>query len=147
MEDLVAFPCLLEIVFHTFAMSGTNSNIVKIGGAIIGAVLLGYASKKAADRFFKGSKKPRYLVGIDLGATNAKAGVVNDDGELLAVFSEPLDDYSDKGVVASLVKVATKAVEEAGLTWSKIAEIGVGSPGTIDFDVFVFIALHPRTAL
>ena len=128
-------------------MSDTTSNIVKIGSAIIGAALLGYVSKKTADRFFKTSKKQHYFVGIDLGATNAKAGVVNDDGELLAVFSEPLDDYSDKGVVASLVSVATKAVEEAGLNWSKIAEIGVGSPGTIDFDVIFHSYVHPRMEL
>lgn len=125
------------------SMSSTNSNLIKAASAILGGVLLGYAAKKAAEHFCKGCAKQRYFVGIDLGATNAKAGVVNDEGELLAVCSEPLSDYSDKGVVESLVTVATKAVKEAGLEWSKISEIGIGSPGTIDFDVPSVSATHP----
>ena len=78
-------------------------------------------------------------VGIGCAGTiDAKAGVVKDDGELIATSSEPLSDYSDTGVVRSLVKVCNNALEAAGLKWSDIGEIGIGSPGTIDFDVVYY---------
>ena len=107
---------------------------VKIGVIAAGGVLLGYAVKKLLERNCC-KKNNLYFVGIDLGATNAKACVVNNAGELLANSSQPLTDYSDKGVVDALVTVASEAVTNAGLSWSQIAEVGVGSPGTIDFDV------------
>ena len=123
-------------------MSDNTKTILQVGGALVATALLGYGVK----HFFESSKRKEqrehYFVGIDLGATNAKAGVVNDEGELLATASQPLTDYTDKGVVSSLVEVATKAVTDAGLKWSDISEIGVGSPGTIDFDVTFFHLFH-----
>ena len=118
-------------------MSDRTKTILQVGGALVATALVGFGLKHYFDNSKKKEKRERYFVGIDLGATNAKAGVVNDEGELLATASEPLTDYSDKGVVRSLVEVATKAVNEAGLKWNDISEIGVGSPGTIDFDVIL----------
>lgn len=116
-------------------MNNNTVELIKIGGLALGGILLGYITKKLYDR--KSTKSTdHFFVGIDLGATNAKAGVVNDKGELLATASHPLTDYTDKGVVKALVEVASEAVKEAGLEWKQITEIGVGSPGTIDFDVY-----------
>ena len=112
-----------------------NNQSVKIGALAAGGVLLGYAVKKLLERNCC-KKNNLFFVGIDLGATNAKACVVNNDGELLSTSSQPLTDYSDKGVVDALITVASEAVSSAGLSWSQITEVGVGSPGTIDFDVF-----------
>lgn len=116
-------------------MSSTASTIVKVGCSILGGAALLYATKRLWEKKETTASKKCYFVGIDLGATNAKAGVVSNDGELIATSSEPLSDYSDTGVVKSLVKVSTNALEAAGLKWSDIGEIGIGSPGTIDFDV------------
>ena len=116
-------------------MSDTYANIVKVGSLIVGGLFIGYVTKKMLERKGKKTQVELYFVGIDLGATNAKAGVVNDNGELIAVATEPLSDYSDMGVVKSLVDVGSRAVSDAKLKWSDICEIGVGSPGTIDFDV------------
>ena len=109
---------------------------MKVGSLLVGGLFIGYVTKKMLENKNKKSQKERYFVGIDLGATNAKVGVVNDNGELISVVSEPLSDYSDMGVVKSLVDVSSKAISEVGLKWSDICEIGVGSPGTIDFEVF-----------
>ena len=113
---------------------------VKIGVIAAGGVLLGYAVKKLLERNCC-KKNNLYFVGIDLGATNAKACVVNNDGELLSISSQPLTDYSDKGVVDALITVASDAVSSSGLSWSQITEVGVGSPGTIDFDVFLLFLI------
>ncbi|KAK8790165.1 hypothetical protein WA538_001449 [Blastocystis sp. DL] len=115
-------------------MSSTTSTIVKVGCSLLGGAALLYVTKRLWEKKGTTASKECYFVGIDLGATNAKAGVVKDDGELIATSSEPLSDYSDTGVVKSLVKVCNNALEAAGLKWSDIGEIGIGSPGTIDFD-------------
>ena len=112
--------------------------VAKISVLALGGALMGYAVKKYMEK--KCCKKNElFFVGIDLGATNAKAGVVNNNGDLLASASHPLTDYTAEGVVNALVEVATEAVHNAGLEWSQITEIGVGSPGTIDFEVFLSI--------
>ena len=121
-----------------FSMSSTTSTIVKVGCSLLGGAALLYVTKRLWEKKGTTASKECYFVGIDLGATNAKAGVVKDDGELIATSSEPLSDYSDTGVVRSLVKVCNNALEAAGLKWSDIGEIGIGSPGTIDFDVVYY---------
>ena len=117
-------------------MSKTSQTVAAVSGLALGGVLLGYGIKKLLERG-SSKKEDLYFVGIDLGATNAKAGIVNNKGELLGSASHGLTDYSDKGVVDSLVEVATEAVKNAGLEWKDVTEIGVGSPGTIDFDVIL----------
>ena len=128
-------------------MSDKTKTILQVGGALFATALLGYGVKHYFENSKKKEKCERYFVGIDLGATNAKAGVVNDEGELLATASQPLTDYTDKGVVSSLVEGSAKAVTEEVLKWSDISEIGVGSPGTIDFDVILCNILPFRMEL
>lgn len=116
-------------------MRDTTTTVVTTGLALLGAAASTYLVKRYWNTIAAKSDSKGFFIGIDLGATNAKAAVVRDDGELIAASSEPLTDYTDKGVVAALVKVATNAVNDAGLKFTDICEIGVGSPGTIDFDV------------
>ena len=130
--------------FFGWTMSDHTGTILKFGGALAAAALLGYGATRFFGKSEKEEKQERYFVGIDLGATNAKAGVVNDCGELLTSSSQALTDYSDKGVVQSLVEVASRAVQDAGLKWSDIREIGVGSPGTSDFDVTALVVCDRR---
>jgi glucokinase len=75
---------------------------------------------------------PFYL-GIDLGGTNIKSGVVNDDGRVLSAIS--IDTQADRGPVVGLENLAEagrRAVESSGLTWDQITGVGLGSPGTMD---------------
>jgi len=77
-------------------------------------------------------------IGIDLGATNAKAAVVTDSGEVVARATQPLDRTSPEGlhlepVVAKLMACCKEAMSAAGLnSWSQVTGIGVGAPGRID---------------
>ena len=92
-----------------------------------------------------------FVVGIDLGATNAKAGVLDSSGKLIGSASAPLklrngvdackegDSHSSSAVVAALVAVVHEAVAAADASlrqeggrckWvSDIKGVGVGSPG------------------
>ena len=75
----------------------------------------------------------QYFVGIDLGGTNIKAGVVTSEGELLTKksvktnVSRPMEE-----IVSDMGRLATEVIAEAGLTKTDIAAIGIGSPGTPD---------------
>jgi glucokinase len=85
-----------------------------------------------------------YLIGIDLGATNAKAGVVRGtDGALLASISEPLEAWDPPAVVACLVACVRRACDEAGVAWGEVAAVGVGAPGHVHHGVVKAAANFP----
>ncbi|MBI1338370.1 MAG: ROK family protein [Phycisphaera sp.] len=73
------------------------------------------------------------FVGLDLGGTNIKAGVVNETGRVLARCSVPTRaQLGVTHVVESLEKAARDVAQAAKIEWSSITGIGVGSPGLID---------------
>ncbi len=75
----------------------------------------------------------KYYVGIDLGGTNIKAGVVNSDGVILNKKSvktnakRPMED-----IVRDMGKLAIEVIADADLEKKDIVAIGIGSPGTPD---------------
>ncbi|MBR5011798.1 MAG: ROK family protein [Clostridia bacterium] len=74
-----------------------------------------------------------YYLGIDLGGTNAAAGVVDENGKLIAKASVPTQ--AEKGVdaiIANIAESANQAIKAANLTASDIESIGIGTPGTLD---------------
>ena len=74
-------------------------------------------------------------VGIDLGGTNIKAGVVTDEGKLLnKVTCKTNADRPMEDIIHDMGKLAAEAVKDAGLEVSDIEAIGIGSPGTPDND-------------
>lgn len=74
-------------------------------------------------------------VGIDLGGTNIKAGVVTDEGKLLnKVTVKTNADRPMEDIIHDMGKLAADAIKDAGLTVSDIEAIGIGSPGTPDND-------------
>jgi len=74
-----------------------------------------------------------YFVGIDLGGTNIKAGIVDNEGKLLNKESiktraeRPMEE-----IIRDMGELAKKVIEEAGLKKEDISAIGIGSPGTPD---------------
>jgi glucokinase len=77
--------------------------------------------------------QPPYFVGVDLGGTNVKIGVVDDLGRPLSWLSLPTN--SPAGPEEAMQRVGqavAKAVAEAGLAADDIARVGLGSPVTMD---------------
>ncbi len=72
-------------------------------------------------------------VGIDLGGTNIKAGVVNEDGKILVKksiktnASRPMEE-----IIRDMGRLASEVIAEAGFAKTDIEAIGIGSPGTPD---------------
>ena len=75
----------------------------------------------------------RYAIGIDLGGTNIKGGVVDGDGSV--VYRTSIATMGDEGrdvVLDRIAMLIDQVHEAAGLDWNVIAAIGIGSPGPLD---------------
>jgi glucokinase len=82
-----------------------------------------------------GHSTPPFFLGIDLGGTNIKSGVVDDAGRPLSSISLPTQaDHGPVVGVDNLAAAGNNAVAAAGLDWARIAAVGLGSPGTMDLD-------------
>lgn len=81
----------------------------------------------------EGAQRPPYYLGIDLGGTNIKSGVVDDQGRPISSVSVPTEPQ--RGPVAgleSLTGAGRRAIEESGVGWEAVRAVGLGSPGTMD---------------
>jgi glucokinase len=78
----------------------------------------------------------RYYLGLDLGGTNIKAGIVDDQGRILAKLSRPTGaEHGPAAVIDAMVDSGQCAAREAGLKLSAVSRVGIGSPGPLDFDL------------
>jgi glucokinase len=84
-----------------------------------------------------------YFLGIDLGGTNIKAGVVDRQGKPLSRADLPT--HADKGPeegIRRICQAGREAVEKAGLKLKDIHAVGVGSPGPMDLKKQIIINPH-----
>ncbi|MBE6837007.1 MAG: ROK family glucokinase [Ruminococcus sp.] len=72
----------------------------------------------------------KYYIGIDLGGTNIKAGVVNENYEIVATskvktnLPRPAQEICD-----DMADCALEAVKKAGISLDDVVSVGVGTPG------------------
>lgn len=72
-------------------------------------------------------------IGIDIGGTNLKAGLVDDNGNLLATRKMKVAEIADQeGLVQTLVSLVQGLCGEAGIPVSQVASAGVGVPGAVE---------------
>ena len=73
-----------------------------------------------------------YYIGIDVGGTNLKAGLVDEAGNIVEVERIPLE-YNDPEQFAEVVAGLAKAVSaKGGVGLEEIAWVGMGMPGSVD---------------
>lgn len=73
----------------------------------------------------------KYYLGIDVGGTSVKCGVVNSDGTILAKDAAPTNLKAEE-LAAQMASLGRSAIEAAGLSEQDIAAVGIGMPGTVD---------------
>ncbi len=73
----------------------------------------------------------KYYIGIDLGGTNIKAGVVDENFNIVskATCKTNLPRPGEE-ICVDMAAVAIEAVSNAGLTLNDISSVGIGTPGT-----------------
>ena len=75
----------------------------------------------------------KYYLGIDLGGTFIKGGIVDDKGEILLSDKVPTEsEKGAEGVAQNIAKLCKMLLDRAGMQASDIQGVGVGVPGTID---------------
>ena len=82
----------------------------------------------------------KYYVGIDLGGTFIKGGIVDDLGNVLIQDKTPTQ--SDKGgetVAQNIANLVSNLLEKANLTKADVVGIGMGSPGMIESSTGIVI--------
>jgi glucokinase len=72
----------------------------------------------------------RRYVGVDIGGTNIRAGVVDHEGQILGEARRPaLAESGLRAAVGRAIEAIREAVESAGFSIAEILAIGAGVPG------------------
>ena len=75
----------------------------------------------------------KYYVGIDLGGTFIKGGIVDDLGNIICTDKIPTEsEGGEKKVAANIAKLVDIVIKKAGLIKDDVVGIGMGVPGMID---------------
>ncbi|SMD03332.1 ROK family protein [Pedobacter nyackensis] len=76
-----------------------------------------------------------YAIGIDVGGSSLKCGLVSNTGEVIYSFLFPLNNILTEGEVIALINAAIrKCVEHAP---EKVIGVGIGFPGIVDQNVVI----------
>jgi glucokinase len=85
-------------------------------------------------------QKPPYYVGLDVGGTSMKGGVVDDHGQAFPSVSLPTEAHRGQEFgLERMCETIRAAIESAKLTLKDIAAIGVATPGTMDIPAGVIL--------
>jgi len=79
------------------------------------------------------AKKRPPFVGVDLGGTSLRAGVVTHDGEVLGMEKRKTrPELGAAGVIDRAAEAIQRAMKAAGMKAREVGGVGVGVPGPID---------------
>ena len=85
------------------------------------------------------ARLPLYA-GIDLGGTNIKAALVDDDGRMLAFHTEPTHvERGPEDTAARMGRMVHTLAGMVGIATSDIARVGLGTPGPQDLATGVIL--------
>jgi glucokinase len=86
---------------------------------------------------------PLYFLGIDVGGTNIKLGVVDDNGHVLGKSKIPT--HEEQGPAAAMQRVrmaADELLRALNLSLEQIVSLGMGCPGTMDIPLGLMLEPH-----
>jgi len=73
------------------------------------------------------------VIGVDLGGTNIKLGLISPDGEVLErTGTETQAEKGPEAVAGRICDAVLSLLARAGMDRDQVAGVGIGSPGTID---------------
>ncbi len=72
-------------------------------------------------------------LGVDLGGTTIKIGLVDGDGKLLRSLAIPTAlPRPPQAICQDIAEAASQLLEAEHLTWEQVRDLGAGAPGTVD---------------
>ena len=72
-------------------------------------------------------------IGIDLGGTSIKVGVVDENGKILLKNSKPTGvERGHEAVIHDMAQLTIETINESGIPMDEIESIGIGIPGIFD---------------
>ena len=87
--------------------------------------------------------QPPLFLGIDVGGTNIKAGLVDDGGRTLARTSIPTEhEKGQDDAIRRLSHLVDSVIGDLGLERDSLAAIGVGTPGSMDVPAGIILDPH-----
>jgi glucokinase len=90
-------------------------------------------SSNASELIGLDQAKPPFFVGVDVGGTNIKVGLVDDEGQTLSHLSiRTLVDRGAEDGAERIGQAVKEVIAAAGLRPTDIARVGLGTPGTMD---------------
>ena len=82
-------------------------------------------------------------IGIDVGGTNLKAGLVDETGNILAVERRPLDFRGPEQFAADVAQLAAAAAHKGGVAPEALEYVGMGLPGAVSGGDILFTTNIP----
>jgi len=83
------------------------------------------------------------FVGIDVGGTNLKAGLVDEAGRILAVKRIPLDFRGPDAFAQTLAELSGAVMEAGNVSADAVESVGMGLPGSVSGGDILFITNIP----
>ena len=76
-----------------------------------------------------------YYIGVDVGGTNIKAGIIDDDGKIIKESSIPTGaDRPQDTVLQDIINTVQKLIDDSKIKPAQIKSAGIGTPGMIDYN-------------
>ena len=87
-------------------------------------------------------------IGIDVGGTNLRAGIVDESGRLLSQEQIPVGNFeSPEAFVRKLAALTERALDAAHAAVSDIGSIGIGIPGAVKNGEILYTCNLPLTGV
>ena len=93
---------------------------------------------------FEPDPSSSHVVGVDLGGTKIAVALADLSGAILAKAEEPTERSGGDAVVRQIARLAREAAAQAGISWSKIDAVSVGTPGVENADGTIRLADNVR---
>jgi glucokinase len=82
----------------------------------------------------------QWIVGVDLGGTTTKLAFINMDGEILHKWEFPTDNSNEgQNITTNIANAINDKLVELNETKNKLAGIGMGAPGPINYETGVVL--------
>ena len=82
-------------------------------------------------------------VGVDLGGTTVKMGILGEDGTIFEKWEIPTrKEENGKYILSDIAASAKEHLEAAGIAGEELAGVGIGVPGPVESDGYVEVCVN-----